>query len=271
MNKQKGIALVYCLIVSVLLLVSASLVVFKMKKMLSITSDVVVYEQTENKIKDIASSVIFAVITNSDVFYEGQWHKWQNDGTPLEFDSGLKVEVRDVAGMLSIAPFDYLTFEQLILNTSNTPVIKSSIIASIRDWIDQDAFVRLNGFEKISYKVSPIISPRNAPMLHFSELSLINNMDLALLNSLKSLFTPISDYDGVELKSSRELNTLLEKDYIPWRSPLVTDTSKLSFQSQFADVKISVATDDIERELHFVIDMDRSKDYPYAIVHWESS
>jgi len=92
-------------------------------------------------------------------------------GTEFQYNE-LTVRITDVSGLVSVVPFNDTNWRSLLNAKGVTPV--EHIIDSLKDWYDEDDFVRLNGAESRDYEQPNL--PRNAmPQTKF-ELAMVKNM-----------------------------------------------------------------------------------------------
>jgi type II secretory pathway component PulK len=270
MRKQHGMALVYSLVFSVLLIGTGMAISSKLKLFSEEAFAIQDYVRVEMQIKDVAARVIFSINTNTPLLFNTQEYELDISGKPIKLNEHLTVEIRDAAGMVSLTPLDALTLNNIIAAQIPSVLERQRFINSLLDWIDSDNIPRLYGQEQVSLIQEGSIAPRNGFMQTVNELKYINGMNVELFEKLKHIFVPVSDASLDTAKISPEINLLTGSSNSLWVSPYSSVVEGVLFQSGIADIKISYVGPKVSRKLYILLDIDESKDYPYAIIHWES-
>lgn len=110
------------------------------------------------------------------------------DGGELLIDNNTKLRIFDTNGLISVSTMNINAFKNLIKNlTKSDPSI---IIDSLLDWIDEDDLKRLNGFEKVDYRMEgKSYIPRNYPIQYKEELLLIKGITKEIYDNISKFLT----------------------------------------------------------------------------------
>jgi len=111
------------------------------------------------------------------------------DGNEIVID-GVKVQIQDVAGLMSLGSYDQQSFRRLAEKLTD-PANAERLSAELGDWIDRDDFPRYKGMEQADYVVigSPSL-PRNGHLKSLDELLLLPGMTPKIYNGDKQKGLP---------------------------------------------------------------------------------
>lgn len=170
---QQGVALVQVIITTAIILL---LVIFYLGAAKSqVTRAQALQDKTDAYMNYYTanSQVLYNLLTGEG--YALQQQGWNFHGTPMSMGQGTTVAVQDLNGLLSLPS---MTHEQILEQTlSHTlePMEAKRIAHSVMDWIDPDNIPLPLGAEQGHY-VTQGITPRNGPILTYTEFAFINGM-----------------------------------------------------------------------------------------------
>jgi len=213
--KIRGVALVQVLIMTAIMALIAIQFTKTARHQVEVAQDFNDRIKAELLLKSAKSRLIFSLFKHdssnlSDKVVDGT--KWNFRGKAFSFQSNITVSMTAATAYLSVitAPSKYI--ESLLLSLGLEESNSQEIIASIRDWIDNDDISLTYGAESSYYQQLSII-PRNGPMQHLSELKYIKGMTPELYESLKGLLTiyPTSSFNPALAQPSL-INAIFDED-----------------------------------------------------------
>lgn len=102
---------------------------------------------------------------------------WNLYGTPIEIDNGVKVKLRDSAGMVSVL-FQPGLLRKLLEQEIKDTARVNHFMACLADWQDRNDLKRLNGAESYDYRSAGFsYTPRNFYIQVPEEMMLIMGME----------------------------------------------------------------------------------------------
>jgi general secretion pathway protein K len=204
-SRQRGIALVLVIWVSVLLLVvGASFIVERRSETLVV----------RNSVSMARAEAIADAGVNRAVFemyrIGNPTDGWKRDGTRYDwtFDgAAVKVEMRDESAKIDINAAADLLLRGLLVNAGVADDEAVKIVDAILDWRDADSLKRPNGAEEPEYRAAGLTyRPANAPFQAIEELQLVLGMRPEIYRRIAPLITVFSRQGGVNTQvASREV------------------------------------------------------------------
>ena len=130
------------------------------------------------------------------------------DGRKYQITKEISISLQDASSMLDIRnPYSDIIAS---LISHNNRELKLTIEDSIKDWIDRDDFVRLNGAETSYYKKNKDYKPRNVSALQsVSEIRLIHGLDRLSNKDWQNLQKYLIYFDGEKINLG-----LIDKNYL---------------------------------------------------------
>lgn len=217
-RRQRGVALVLVLWVSILLTVIASSFIGERR------SETMVVRNSQS----IAQAGAAADAGVQRALFEayrtdGAANVWKRDGTPYDWSFEgvpVRVEMRDESAKIDINTASDALLKGLLLSVGLNDDDASHLLDAILDWRDADALKRVNGAEEADYKAAGLAyRPANGPFQSIEELQLVLGMRPEIYRRLAPSITVFSRTAGVNpVMASRDV--LLA---IPGLTPEVVD------------------------------------------------
>lgn len=187
--KQKGMALVLVLYLSVILTTLIAAVTYNTKNAISATSMLTDKVKAEFAANSAKSELLFHLFTNPQILngirqpleQDSFLTKINFQGLPFKFNNEVSISISDNSGKLPIHTTNQQRLYDFIRVSGFEPDDARAITDAIGDWIDTDNFSRASGAERSDYSGA---GPRNQNLEHISELLAIRGVDAALYLSL---------------------------------------------------------------------------------------
>jgi general secretion pathway protein K len=196
MNNQRGIALILVLFFSVIL--SSTLIVYQYRKqsLQQQTYQINDFMQARAELLSIKEELKFKLATTPIWFNGVTQDVLAQHGLPPTFNlwgrtfdwQQTQVSIADTSGLLSVIPFERDQWRHTLMALQIEKY--ENLLDEFSDWIDQDAFLHLNGAEQREYGNS--VQVRNDLPQSVDELRMLRSMD----DSSWQLLRPILSYFG---------------------------------------------------------------------------
>lgn len=188
--KQSGMALIFCLLISMLLGTFAAYFTYKARQHITLAERISTQIELRTEAESQMNKAIYAVssLNLNSIQWPGksdtQWKPafW---GKALEVDANTQVSYQDLSSKLNIIPFSANEWLGVLQFHGVDPVTARGIVDKIEDWMDKDSFKRIQGLEKRDYVASGLPYPRDGLMQSVDELSKIPGLDKVILSKLK--------------------------------------------------------------------------------------
>lgn len=187
---QKGAALIFAILVSLLLGVFAGFFTYKAQQHIRLAEQV----SDQLKARMLADSALQRGIYGmSNLRFDGvDWPGTDQKfaaklwGEKLKVDDNLSISYQELAAKLSLVPFRRSEWVNVLQYYGLTDIAAQAIADRIEDWMDSDSFKRVQGMERRDYNyLNAGIYPRNAIMQTLDEVSYIPGVSQQLLDVLK--------------------------------------------------------------------------------------
>ena len=204
-RRERGVALVVVMWVSILLTVIASSFIYEAH------TDALVVRNTISmaRAEAIANAAVYRALFElyradnaPDAWRrDGSVRDWTYDGVPV------KVEIRDESGKIDVNtaadPLMRGLFQQFGLSTDDA----NKLLDAVLDWRDPDNLKRVNGAEEPDYRAAGLTyRPANAPFQAIEEFQLVLGMRPDLYKKLAPFITTYSRQPGINpVLASREV------------------------------------------------------------------
>lgn len=261
MRRQRGVALVLVIWVSVLLtVVASSFIVERRTDFLVVrnSASLAKAEAAANAAVQRAVIELYRTDTNPDKWTkDGQPHEWSFDGIPV------RVVIRDESAKIDINTAADPLLRGLLLSVGLKEDEATRLLDAILDWRDPDSLKRPQGAEEPDYRAAGLAyKPANAPFQAIEELQLVLGMRPDLFRRLAPSITVFSRQQGVNpVIASREVllaipgvtpeiadqyiaqreQALREKQPVP---PLAQGAALNAGASMIATIRAEARTDD---------------------------
>lgn len=218
MRRQRGVALVLVLWVSVLLTVVASSFIVERRTEAIIVRNSISLARAEGAADAGVHRGIYDMYRSDNAP-----ERWKRDGSVQEwsFDSiPVRVEMRDESAKIDINTASEPLLRGLLTSSGLNDVDAAKLLDAILDWRDRDALKRPNGAEEPDYRDAGLpYKPANSAFQAIEELQLVLGMRPDLYRRLAPSITVFSRQPGVNPQiASREV--LLA---IPGLTPEIVD------------------------------------------------
>lgn len=218
MRRQRGVALVLVLWVSVLLTVVASSFIVERRTEAIIVRNSILLARAEGAADAGVHRGIYDMYRSDNAP-----ERWKRDGSVQEwsFDSiPVRVEMRDESAKIDINTASEPLLRGLLTSSGLNDVDAAKLLDAILDWRDADALKRPNGAEEPDYRDAGLpYKPANSAFQAIEELQLVLGMRPDLYRRLAPSITVFSRQPGVNPQiASREV--LLA---IPGLTPEIVD------------------------------------------------
>lgn len=204
-RRERGVALVIVLWVSVLLTVIASSFIVERR-----TEFLIVRNSASLARAEAAANA--AVMTAVIQLYRGDNSpdRWQKDGTVHDwsFDGvPVRVEIRDESAKIDINTAAEPLLRGLLVSAGLQDDEATRLLDAIVDWRDADSLKRPHGAEEDDYRAAGLTyKPANAPFQAIEELQLVLGMRPHIYRRIAPLVTVFSRAPGVNTQvASREV------------------------------------------------------------------
>lgn len=117
---------------------------------------------------------------------------WNLYGDPISLGNGVRLTLRDTAGMISPMAYKSELLRRLL---DHARPGAGGLVDVIADWQDKDEFKRLKGAEEWEYRQADLpYAPRNARVAAVSELLLLQGFDREIFEKIKEdlIYWPVS-------------------------------------------------------------------------------
>jgi len=213
------------------------------------------------------------------------------DGQKVSLAPDIFVQVQDSNGKLSLATVNQTAMERLI-RTAGGGENSSSILNSYLDWIDEDAFSRLNGAEEYYYGSQGLPVPRNYAIQFKDEWQWVKGMDGELYGKLEPYFTilpatgfnpntagdeVLKAYLNIDEETLKPLREYLAQRNVRSDVELYALTGRRIvsgvdfahfFPSMFFEIKVSVGAPKNIYTIQAGLDTRQKSRTPYEVLYW---
>ena len=213
------------------------------------------------------------------------------DGQKVSLAPDIFVQVQDSNGKLSLATVNQTAMERLI-RTAGGRENSSSILNSYLDWIDEDAFSRLNGAEEYYYRSQGLPVPRNYAIQFKDEWQWVKGMDGELYGKLEPYFTilpatgfnpntagdeVLKAYLNIDEETLKPLREYLAQRNVRSDVELYALTGRRIvsgvdfahfFPSMFFEIKVSVGAPKNIYTIQAGLDTRQKSRTPYEVLYW---
>jgi len=213
------------------------------------------------------------------------------DGQKVSLAPDIFVQVQDSNGKLSLATVNQTAMERLI-RTAGGGENSSSILNSYLDWIDEDAFSRLNGAEEYYYRSQGLPVPRNYAIQFKDEWQWVKGMDGELYGKLEPYFTilpatgfnpntagdeVLKAYLNIDEETLKPLREYLAQRNVRSDVELYALTGRRIvsgvdfahfFPSMFFEIKVSVGAPKNIYTIQAGLDTRQKSRTPYEVLYW---
>ena len=226
LSRQRGVALVLVMWVSVILaVVAASFILERRTETLIVMNSI-----SMARAEAAANAGVTRAISESyrnDPAALGAWkrdgapHDWVYDGVPV------RVEMRDESAKIDLNTASEPLLRGLLVSSGLADEDANRLLDAVLDWRDPDSFKRPNGAEEPDYRAAGLTyRPGNAPFQALEEMQLVLGMRPEIYRRLAPSLTVFSRQPGVNTQvASREvllaipgLTTQVVDDYIVRRA-----------------------------------------------------
>lgn len=287
LGKQKGMALVLVLYLSVILTTLIAAVTYNTKNAISVTALLTDKVKAEFAANSAKSELLFHLFTNPQILngirqpqqqQESFLDKINFQGIPFEFDSEVSISISDNSGKLPIHSSNQQRLYELIRRSGYEPDDARSISDAIGDWIDTDSFSRASGAERSDYSGA---GPRNQNLEHLSELLAIQGVDETLYNKISDslqlygrdqvagfyasstlLAALTSPLISQRVAEKREQGTMTSREFSGMTGLQPGEGGLYKPSRQFTVTIIATVNESVHRQV-FGVSRPRSNDVPY--------
>lgn len=203
--RQRGVALVLVIWVSVLLTVIASSFIVERR-----TESLIMHNSMSLARAEAAADA--GVQRGVMEMYRGDNSPgiWRRDGTPQEWNFDgvpVRVELRDESAKIDINTASDPLLRGLLLSSGLNDEEATKVLDAILDWRDPDSFKRPNGAEEAEYRAAGLTyKPANSQFQAIEELQLVLGMRPEIYRRLAPSITVFSRQPGVNTPiASREV------------------------------------------------------------------
>lgn len=195
-GRQRGVALVIVMWVSIILaVVASSFIMERRTETLIVTNSYSVARAEAIADAGVQRAVweLFRTDNSPDAWKrDGAPRMWSFDGVPV------RVELRDESAKIDINTASDALLRGLLVSVGLTDEEASRLLDAILDWRDADSLRRPNGAEEAEYKAAGLpYKPANAPFQAIEELQLVLGMRPEIYRRLSALVTVFSRQAGV--------------------------------------------------------------------------
>ena len=216
-SHQTGVALFQVLLIVAILSVISIQFSKSSRQQVSVAQDFNDRLDAELILRTTQSNVLQQFFTKdsedlSDKMVKGK--RWNLRGARFNYAPDVDVTLEAIVGKLSLvtAPDDLLL--KAFRGAGAEPSQASSILASVKDWIDSNDSRTVFGADGADYADIGLQSARNGPLQHISELAVIKGMDPKWLDELDKFVTIYPAPSFNPFLASRELNSALFGDSV---------------------------------------------------------
>jgi general secretion pathway protein K len=216
--RQRGVALVLVLWVSILLTVIASSFISERRtEMLIVRNSISMARASAAADAGVQRALLEAFRTDNapEVWRrDGQSHDWTFDGIPV------RVEMRDESAKIDVNTASDALLRGLFVSVGVPEEEVTRILDAILDWRDPDTLKRPNGAEEEDYRAAGLsYRPANAPFQAIEEIQLVLGMRPDIYRRIAPMITVFSRQNGVNAAFARR-EVLLA---IPGVTPEIAD------------------------------------------------
>ena len=229
LRRQRGVALVLVIWVTVILTVVAASFIVERRSEAMVVLNSVAMARTEAAANAGVARAIAESYRNDPTALEA----WKRDGSPHDWvfeGIPVRVEMRDESAKIDINTASEALLRGLLLTAGLNDDEASKLLDAILDWRDPDSLKRPNGAEEDDYRAAGLpYKPGNAPFQAQEELQLVLGMRPEIYRRLAPSITVYSRQPGVNPQvASREvlmaipgLTTEVVDDYIARRDAAI--------------------------------------------------
>lgn len=205
MGRQRGVALVLVMWVSVLLTVIAASFIVERR-----TEAMIVHNSASIARAEAAANAGVTRAVHELYRGENSPDPWRRDGVPHEwtFDGiAVRVEIRDESGKIDINTAADPLLRGLLVSVGLKDDEANQLLDAILDWRDPDALKRPNGAEEADYRAANLTyRPANSTFQAIEELQLVLGMRPDIYRRLAPSLTVFSRQAGINAQlASREV------------------------------------------------------------------
>lgn len=228
-SRQRGIAIVLVIWVTVLLTVVAASFIMERRTEAMVVLNSVSMARAEAAANAGVARAIAESYRNDPTALEA----WKRDGSPHDWvfeGIAVRVEMRDESAKIDVNTASEALLRGLLVTAGLNDDEASKLLDAILDWRDPDSFKRPNGAEEDDYRAAGLpYKPGNAPFQAQEELQLVLGMRPEIYRRLAPSITVYSRQPGVNpqvasrdvLMSIPGLTTDVVDDYIARRDAAI--------------------------------------------------
>jgi general secretion pathway protein K len=291
---NKGYALPTILIIAMIIIVITMSIISSGREKIAVAFELKEKGKAYLLSYSAMNEVIYTILTSSFTrtglrIYkvDGSELEWNLYGDPIKLGESVSVKLRDEAGMFSPL-FNPTSLGRLVEYLSDDPGKSMLFSDTLADWQDRDDFRRLNGAERIDYKIEDYAyGPRNFYIQLPEEIMLLKGFDSALFDDIedeifywgtntrnyltmsrKSLMAQLRDDSLVdEIIELRKKGSLTRRIFMDMTNLYYTEQSLFS-PSGWIKVEVEARSKNATETIKACILKREMDESPYLISEW---
>lgn len=193
MNKNNGVALIQVLIISFVLSIIGVFILQSLKKQTNtvnmVKGAVSLLPEIMSAEADLKAALLSLERVQNKASFSTIQQRWNFYGKPFLIGSRVQVEMQDAKGLLNLNLLNEATVRAYLLSKDKSEAEIRVFIDSLKDWIDSDDLIRLNGAERHYYDERGLSGPRNGYLQYPAEVLLVKGANILAKDELTKLFT----------------------------------------------------------------------------------
>lgn len=186
--RQRGAALVFAVMISMVLSAIAFFLIYKTRQDVELAAGLIERFKLDMKVQDTLNSIIYGYASIDFKMLEIPGKapiRLIPDGHVFELEAGVRVSVQDIAARLHLMPIHVREWTPVLNECGLQGAGADALIDKLRDWIDKDSLRSLQGAEAPYYFTAGLPGlPRNAYFQVPDELLFIPGFDESLYTCL---------------------------------------------------------------------------------------
>lgn len=193
LNKQKGIALVQVLIISIILTMLGIYIIQTVRMQVGMVRLMQKSFQVNLIAESVEAELLHTLLTNKRYLNKDSENpivlNWNFYGKPFIYNTDTQIAIQDMTSLLSLNHLNKKLVSRLFEQLGYQEKDSRFFFDALLDWKDKDDLKRLNGAENDYYRSVNIKGPRNGYLQSMNEVLNIKNNNVLTKNQWSKFFS----------------------------------------------------------------------------------
>lgn len=231
--RQRGVALIQVLIVSLILTTLAIYIAQTIKRQTETALQIQHAFNLRLKIENVEAILLQTLLSeqhyNDSKSFDSIVNRWNFHGKPFEYKEGVEISIQDLSSLISVNLMDKTLATSLFRTLKLSSTQSQELVDALLDWVDSDNSRRINGAESQYYRNKGIAEPRNGYIQSMAEVSFIKGAKALTPEQWRENFTTelVSGFNPLNAPR-KVLNALIKADNIVNQLITMRDSGQLT-------------------------------------------